>query len=205
MQVLDISRALTPGHPNWPGDAPLTVTPGARISSGDSVNTGVISTSTHTGTHVDAPWHYDDAAPRLHEIPLDVYVGRALVVRVPPGERIEASLLDTLPAQLPPRLLLCTGQPAHWDEFPRTFMFPAPEFVRAAGERGVRLLGLDVPSMDPLDSKTLDSHHAAYGAGIHILESLSLSHVAPGEYTLVCLPLPLHGADGAPARAVLLP
>ena len=86
----------------------------------------------------------------------------------------------------PPRLLLCTGQPAHWDEFPRTFMFPAPEFVRAAGERGVRLLGLDVPSMDPLDSKTLDSHHAAYGAGIHILESLSLSHVAPGEYTLVC-------------------
>ncbi|WP_261664915.1 cyclase family protein [Deinococcus sp. Marseille-Q6407] len=205
MPVLDISRLLTPGHPNWPGDAPFTVTPGARIAAGDSVNTGVISTSTHTGTHVDAPWHYDDAAPRLHEIPLDVYVGPALVVRVPASGHITSALLEDLPADLPPRLLLCTGQPAHWDSFPREFTVPTPEFVQAAGVRGVRLLGLDVPSMDPLESRTLDSHHAAFAAGIHILESLSLSHVAPGQYTLVCLPLPLHGADGAPARAILLP
>lgn len=204
--MMDISRRLTPGHPNWPGDVPFRVEPGLRIDRGDSVNTGELCTSTHTGTHVDAPWHYDDAGEKLEEVGLEPYLGRCRVLTV----RVEGGLvglgtLAGLPNALPPRLLLHTGQPAHWEEFPADFAALAPEFVREIAGRGVRLIGTDSPSVDPLTSKTLGAHHACRETGVLILEGLNLSAVPDGEYDLVCLPLPLAGVDGAPARAVLLP
>ncbi|WP_309570922.1 cyclase family protein [Deinococcus sp.] len=204
----DISRTLTPGHPNWPGDAPFIVEPGLRIAGGDTVNTGILSTSTHTGTHVDAPWHYDDEGARLHEVPLDVWIGTCRVIDVR-GAAIDGLLhpssLRDLPAVLPARLLLHTGQPAHWITFPRDFVALSPALVRELARRGVRLIGTDSPSVDPLDSKTLDAHAACRENGTLILEGLNLNGVPDGEYTLICLPLPLQGADGAPARAILLP
>ncbi|MVN89331.1 kynurenine formamidase [Deinococcus sp. HMF7620] len=199
----DLSRRLTPGHPNWPGDAPFRVNAGARMAAGDTVNTGELCTSTHTGTHVDAPWHYDDAGARLDEVPLTLYLGRCQVLTVS-GPLVGASVLDALPATLPPRLLLHSGEPAHWDVFPEDFAALSPAFVQAAAARGVRLLGTDAPSVDPLTSKTLDAHAACRDAGVFILEGLNLSGVPDGEYDLVCLPLPLVGVDGAPARAILL-
>lgn len=205
MTLLDISRALTPGHPNWPGDADFTVDPGMRIDAGDSVNTGILRTSTHTGTHVDAPWHYDDAGARLHELPLDVYVGPCQVLTVYGTDAVDAAALRNLPATLPPRLLLNTGQPAHWATFPTDFRALTPAFIREAARRGVRLIGTDSPSVDPLDSKTLDAHHACRETRTLILEGLNLHGVPDGHYELTCLPLPLHGADGAPARAILRP
>ena len=117
----------------------------------------------------------------------------------------EVLALASLPATLPPRLLLHTGQPAHWAEFPEDFAALSPAFVREAARRGVRLIGTDSPSVDPLTSRTLDAHHACLDAGVLILEGLNLSAVQDGEYDLICLPLPLVDADGAPARAVLLP
>ncbi|GAA5514975.1 kynurenine formamidase [Deinococcus carri] len=204
--MIDISRQLTPGHPNWPGDAPFRVTPGARIAQGDSVNTGELCTSTHTGTHVDAPWHYSATGARLEEVGLDAYLGRCRVVTVrPEGGLVPVVALDNLPDTLPPRLLLHTGQPAHWEAFPEDFAALDPAFVREAARRGVRLLGTDSPSVDPLTSKTLDAHHACLETGTLILEGLNLSAAPDGEYDLICLPLPLVGVDGAPARAVLLP
>lgn len=204
--MIDISRLLTPGHPTWPGDAPFRLEAGARISRGDSVNTGEVRTSTHTGTHVDAPWHYADTAPKLGEIGLAPYLGRCRVLSVEAvGGLVGPDALDPLPAALPPRLLLHTGQPAHWAEFPSAFAALDPAFVREAARRGVRLIGTDSPSVDPLTSKALDAHHACLEAGVLILEGLNLSATPDGEYDLVCLPLPLVDADGAPARAVLLP
>ncbi|TSA82996.1 kynurenine formamidase [Deinococcus detaillensis] len=201
----DISRALPNHHPTWPGDPPLIFAPAARIAGGDSVNTSSFSTSTHTGTHVDAPWHYGDAAPKLDEVPLERYLGACLVVHVPPGDLVGAEALSCLPDPLPPRLLLYTGQSAEWLTFPTDFRALDPAFVREAARRGVRLIGTDSPSIDPLMSKTLDAHQVCLEEGILIVEGLDLSGVEAGEYTLICLPLPLTGADGAPARAVLLP
>ncbi|GGN31634.1 MULTISPECIES: cyclase family protein [Deinococcus] len=201
----DISRLLTPGHPNWPGDAPFRVNPGARIAAGDSVNTGELCTSTHTGTHVDAPWHYDDAGVRLQDVPLDVYVGRCRVLGVTAHDgAIQAEVLDGLPETLAPRLLLRTGQPAHWAAFPEDFPALSPAFVHEAARRGVRLIGTDCPSVDALTSKDLPGHAACRDAGVFILESLNLQGVPDGEFDLVCLPLPLAEVDGAPARAILL-
>ncbi len=204
MVIHDISRLLTPGHPNWPGDAPYSVTPAARIAQGDSVNTGILSTPTHTGTHVDAPWHYDDAGEKLDQVPLSLYIGPCLLLDVRGDSPVPPELLDGLD-DLPERLLLYTGQPAHWASFPGDFAALSPAFVRRAAGLGVRLIGTDAPSVDPLTSKTLDAHHAFRETGLLIIEGLNLSAVRPGRYTLVCLPLPLAGVDGAPARAVLLP
>ncbi|WP_424952150.1 cyclase family protein [Deinococcus sp.] len=201
--IHDVSRALTPGHPNWPGDAPFSVTPAARIASGDSVNTGVLSTSTHTGTHVDAPWHYSESGIRLDEVPLSVYIGPCLVLDARGHNPVGPEVLDGL-KDLPERLLLYTGEPGHWQSFPEHFAALSPAFVRRAAGLGVRLIGTDAPSVDPLTSKTLDGHAAFRETGLYILEGLNLSAVTPGPYQLVCLPLPLSGVDGAPARAVLL-
>lgn len=203
---VDISRLLTPGHPNWPGDAPYRVNAGARIAAGDAVNTGELCTSTHTGTHVDAPWHYDDAGVKLQDVPLGVYLGRCQVLGVTATSGlVEPDMLNSVSRSLPPRLLLRTGQPAHWQVFPEDFAALSPAFVREAARRGVRLIGTDCPSVDPLTSKALPGHAACREAGIFILESLNLEGVPDGEYDLVCLPLPLAEVDGAPARAVLLP
>ncbi len=219
----DISRALTPGHPSWPGDPEFVLHPRARMAAGDSVNTGELVLSTHTATHVDAPWHYADAAEKLDAVPLSRYVGRCRVIRVRASEtqgsgepaRVGVDALAGLPNQLPPRVLLHTGQPAHWDTFPKDFTALHPDLIAELGRRGVQLLGTDSPSVDPLTSKTLDAHAACFAAGILILEGLNLSSVQDGEYDLMCLPMPLAsgpnkdgqyiGIDGAPARAVLLP
>jgi arylformamidase len=188
------------------------------MAAGDSVNTGELGLSTHTGTHVDAPWHYADAAEKLDAVPLSRYVGRCRVVRVHGSgkpARVGLEILEGLPDQLPPRVLLHTGQPAHWDAFPEDFTALHPDLITELGRRGVQLIGTDSPSVDPLTSKTLDGHAACFAAGILILEGLNLSSVQDGEYDLMCLPMPLAsgmdaagkyiGIDGAPARAVLLP
>lgn len=205
MQIIDISRALTLGHPNWPGDAPYSLNTGAAIQNGDSVNTSVLSTSTHTGTHVDAPWHYDDQAARLHQVPLEHYLGRCHVISVPANlPFVPASLLEQFET-LPARILLNTGQPTHWESFPEDFTAISPEFIEAAAQKGVQLLGTDAPSVDPLTSKTLEAHKACLANNILILEGLNLSQVTDGEYELIALPLPLHDADASPVRAVLRP
>jgi arylformamidase len=203
MTVHDISRALTPGHPNWPGDAPFSILPVAQIANGDSVNIARLSTSTHTGTHVDAPWHYCDAGGKLETVPLEVYIGPCLVLDVRGHNPVGPEVLEGLEG-LPERLLLYTGEPAHWQSFPEHFAPLTPEFVRRAAGLGVRLIGTDCPSVDGMTSKMLESHAACLEAGVYILEGLNLTAVTPGEYQLVCLPLPLIGADGAPARAILM-
>ncbi|WP_102127793.1 cyclase family protein [Deinococcus planocerae] len=202
--MIDISRQLTSGHPTWPGDPPFVVEPMAQIAGGDSVNTAQLHASTHTGTHVDAPWHYDDAGLRLEELGLEAYVGRCLVVTAR-GPLVGLEVLDGLPQGLPPRVLLHTGQPARWETFPEDFAALDPALIHELYRRGVQLIGTDSPSVDPLTSKTLDAHAACRETGILILEGLNLSHVPDGEYDLMCLPLPLSRVDGAPARAVLFP
>ncbi|MGI8747394.1 MAG: cyclase family protein [Deinococcus sp.] len=198
----DVSRPLRSGAPTWPGDAPFTLEPAARIGAGQSVNTSILSTPTHIGTHVDAPWHYDDGGAKLQDVPLDIYIGPCRVLDARGHSLVPASLLDGLES-LPPRLLLHTGQPGHWETFPEDFAALSPELVRRAAGLGVQLIGTDAPSVDPLTSKTLAAHMAFRDTGLSILEGLDLSRVQPGDYTLVCLPLPLVDMDGAPARVVL--
>ena len=198
--MIDITRALTPGHPNWPGDTPFELDLVADIREGSAVNVMAITTSTHAGTHLDAPFHYSQDGGRLGSVALERLVGRAQVIDARAG--ITPELLEPFPI-LPERVLLYTGEPAHWDVFPETFTPLTPELVHTLADRGVRLVGTDAPSVDALTSKDLPAHKACLERGVLILEGLNLHDVEAGEYDLICLPLNLPDADASPVRALL--
>ncbi|MBO1435719.1 cyclase family protein [Meiothermus sp. CFH 77666] len=199
--MIDITRRIYPGVPVWPGDTPYRYELTAQIAQGDSVNVGKIITTTHLGTHLDAPWHYVDAGQKLESVPLSVLIGSCRVVDARGQEALSVDFLRSV--ELAERTLFFTGQPNHWGTFPHTFMHVEPEAAMYLAAQGVRLYGTDCPSVDPLTSKDLPGHKAFAGAGVYILEGLALDGVAVGAYELIALPLRLEGADAAPVRAIL--
>ena len=202
--LIDISRPITADTACWPGDVPFSFRLGWTIAGGESVNVGSIQTSVHTATHCDAPFHFDDAGATVDRLPLDVFVGPAWVVDVRGVSRWRDRLvgLDLAGA---PRVLFHTGGWPDTTRFPDTIPVMEPDLPDWLADRGVRLVGVDLPSVDPLDSKTLDIHHALGRRGITIVEGLWLADVPTGRYQLVALPLRIVGADGSPVRAVLGP
>ncbi|AEB12248.1 cyclase family protein [Marinithermus hydrothermalis] len=201
-RLIDITRALYPGHPVWPGDAPFALELTASMRDGQPANVMRFSSTTHLGTHLDAPFHYDPAGIRLGEVPLEVLMGPALVIHAPGRERLGPEVLEGLEA-LPERVLFFTGQPNRWMRFPTAFTGLSPALVHALARRGVRLVGTDAPSVDRFEDAALPVHRACAEAGVFILEGLVLKGVPAGRYELVCLPLPLPTADAAPVRAIL--
>ncbi len=201
--MIDITRALVPGHPVWPGDVPFSLEPSWTMAKGQPANVMALHSTTHLGTHLDAPYHYQENGERLGKIPLSLLVGEALVLDAQAENPLSPRLLEGYDS-LPQRVLFFTGQPDAWRVFPEEFPALSGDLVRVLAKRGVRLVGTDAPSVDPLDSKSLPVHRACGQYGLHILESLALSRVrAPGRYRLVALPMRLEQADAAPVRAIL--
>ncbi|CAA9579478.1 MAG: Kynurenine formamidase, bacterial [uncultured Truepera sp.] len=197
--MVDITRALTNGHPNWPGDTPFKLDLTADIRYGSAVNIMAFSTSTHSGTHLDAPFHYSAEGGCLGSVPLDVLLGDAQVIDARSG--VTTELLGF--SELPERVLFYTGEPAHWEGFPEDFTPLTPELIHALADRGVRLVGTDAPSVDALTSKELAAHRACLERNVYILEGLNLQDVGEGMFELICLPLSLPDADASPVRAIL--
>ena len=200
--MTDITRRIPNGHPVWPGDTPYAFEFTWKIGEGSSVNVGKIITTTHLGTHLDAPYHYDENGGKLETIPLSTLIGGCRVVDAKGRGVLDADFVRGL-GDLPERVLFCSGQPDAWHSFPKTFMHVSPAAVDVLATRGVKLFGTDAPSVDALDSKDLPGHKAFAKAGIYIVEGLALSKVKPGDYELIVLPLRLEGADASPVRAIL--
>jgi arylformamidase len=200
----DISVALRPGTPEWPGDTPYDCAWTWRMAAGDSVNVSTISGSPHVGTHADAPLHVRDGWAGAHELPLDAFVGPVWVTDVR-GAQQDVALEDlALPTdRAVSRLLLRTGRTIAEGSFPQSWPSLTGPAIAALVARGIRLVGVDCPSVDGRESKTLDNHVALFGGGCCILENLDLRGVASGPYELVAPPLKLEGADAAPVRAIL--
>jgi arylformamidase len=200
--LIDISRPLVAGTACWPGDVPFAFRLGWTIAAGASVNVGAIESSVHTATHCDAPFHFDDAGATADRLPLDAFVGPAWIVDVRGYSRWRERL-NSFDLSTTPRILFRTGGWPDTSRFPDSIPVMEPDLPVWLGDRGVRLIGVDLPSVDPLDSKTLDNHHALGRAGITIVEGLWLEEVPEGRYELLALPLKILGADGSPMRAVL--
>lgn len=200
--LIDISRPLAGDTACWPGDVPFAFRLGWTIDAGASVNVGSISTSVHSATHCDAPYHYDDTGKTVDQLPLDVFVGPAWVVDVR-GAASWRKRLELLDFSETPRVLFHTGGWPDTSRFPETVPVMESELPDWLGEHGVRLIGVDLPSVDPLDSKMLEVHHALGRNGIAIVEGLWLNEVPEGRYGLIALPLKIVGADGSPLRAAL--
>ncbi|WP_422122700.1 arylformamidase [Planococcus sp. X10-3] len=201
-EIFDISMELNAETPEWPGDRPFEYALSVTKEQSGSVNIGEIKSSTHMGTHIDAPFHYDDNGLKIEEMPLDVYLTSAQVVDVQGLEKVEVGHLPEPEAGVTALLLKsCSWQDR--TQFPATW----PVFSGAIAEwmkaKGIRLLGVDVPSVDPENSKELPMHHSMNNHERFILEGIMLDHIEPGVYELAALPLKITGAEGSPVRAVL--
>lgn len=201
--LYDISPTVAPGIPVFPGDTAFSFRWSWTLSDQCPVNVAEVTMSPHTGAHTDAPLHYDPAGRSMAEVPLDAYLGPCRVIHaIGAGALIEPRHVEPHLASLPPRVLLRTYArvPAHWDSGFTAF---APATLELLAARGVRLVGLDTPSLDPEQSKTLDSHQVVRRHGIAVLEGIVLDDVPEGDYELIALPLKWQGLDASPVRAVL--
>jgi arylformamidase len=203
--LIDISVTLAPGTPEWPGDTPFSCGWNWRMAEGASVNLSAITTSPHVGTHADAPLHVRDGAAPSDHLPLDAFIGTAVVVDVSrlTGEISRDALRGAGLVDAPVRVLLKTGNTIAVGIFPNDWPALSAACVASLTADGLRLVGVDCPSVDLKDSKALATHHAIFDGGAFILENLDLSRVAPGSYELLALPLKLGGLDAAPVRAVV--
>ena len=204
MKFHDISRAIHTGMPRWPGDTPAEFKLVATIPAGSACNIGRLQMSVHTGSHADAPYHYNQAGAKIHELPVDTFVGPARVVDVRGHAVITTELLAAHDFSATPRVLFRSDSWIDPEVFPASWPLLAADTPAWLGAHGVTLIGLDVPSVDHLTSKDLAIHHLLDAAGIIILENLDLRAVAPGVYELIALPLKIKNGDGSPVRAVLL-
>ncbi|WP_210365813.1 arylformamidase [Bacillus sp. REN3] len=200
---IDVSQVLEDKIPVWPGDTPFRYKISWGMEESGSVNVGQVTMSTHTGTHIDAPFHFDHEGKKVIDLDINLYIGPARVVQLPELESIGARHLESFDLRGVKRLLLKTGAWKDRAAFPASIPYIEPGLAAFLAERGVRLLGLDLPSVDPIDSKELSAHHELNRNGIHILEGLVLDRIDGGEYELSALPLPFREADGSPVRAVL--
>ncbi|PYK13940.1 MAG: arylformamidase [Verrucomicrobia bacterium] len=212
MKIWDISRTLSNDLAEWPGDEPCRFRMTREKAKGASVNLGAISMSVHNGTHADARFHFDTEGESIENVPVETYLGRATVVDLGQAfldwnEKHLITIEDLRPSAeaiaATSRLLVKTGRWSDSTVFPSQIPVIAADVPAWLQKNGVKLLGLDLPSVDEVDSKSLQNHHALARAGIAIVESLDLTDVASGIYQLAALPLKIAGGDGAPMRAVL--
>ena len=203
--LIDISVLVNESTPEWPGDTPYSCRWTWDMARGDSVNVSCISTSPHVGTHADAPFHVDPSWPTADAMGLEPFSGPARVVdvRTAEGPLTLESLGLASGRVTGDRLLVRTGQSFAKGEFPTTWPWLDEQAVKELVKGGLRLFGVDAPSVDARDSKTLAVHRALFGGGAMILENLDLSAVEPGDYELTAYPLRIAGLDAAPVRAVL--
>ena len=200
----DISIAVRVGTPEWPGDAPFGCGWTTRIADGASVNLSTVSGSPHVGTHADAPLHVHDDWPASDALPLAAFVGTALVLDVSAAGDGPLPLAANDPRLVGvERLLLRTGRTIAGGTFPSAWPVLPVETAVALADRGLRLLGVDAPSVDERENRTLDVHKALFGGGAFVLENLDLRGIPEGRYELIAPPQRLVGLDAAPVRAVL--
>jgi arylformamidase len=201
-KIWDISPTLHPGLPIWPGDTPYQSETTWEIADGCPVKVSKMTMSTHTGAHCDAPSHYGAGGKPIDQVNLGTYVGACRVIHLLGTKIVQPEQLLPFLQQSPPRVLLRTYQtsPATWDS---DFPCISANAIHLLAKHGVKLIGIDSPSLDPQESKVLDAHHAVESHGMAILEGIVLDDVDPGDYELIALPLKLSGLDASPVRAVL--
>jgi len=208
MKLYDISLTLSENLPTWPGDPSIKLNKISSIQDGEMSNVTQLSATVHVGTHIDAPDHFMDNGETVEDIPLELLVGPVQVIEIPSAGFITEDDLEV--ADIPAgttRILFKTSNSDIWasgiTEFKKDYIGLGPEAAKSLVESGIKVVGVDYLSVAPF-SDPAPTHRILLEKKILIIEGLDLSQVDPGEYTLLCLPLKIKNADGAPARVLLM-
>lgn len=203
-RLWDISPPVHAGSPVFPGDTPYRQRWAATLGPGCPVNVGELTLSPHVGAHADAPLHYDAQGSPAGMLSLRPYLGPCRVIHaIGCGPLVQWQHLQHATDDLPPRVLVRTYRRAPVDRWDPQLPAYAPETIERLADLGVTLVGIDTASIDPAESKTLDSHQVIRRRDLRVLENLVLDEVPEGDYELIALPLKLVEADASPVRAVL--
>jgi arylformamidase len=205
---VDISVTLRNGMVHWPGDPPINIKRVKDIEHGDTANLSMISMGAHSGTHIDAPFHFIKQGIGIDKMPLNTTVGRARVIEIHDSQSIKPEELAHHRIRGGERILFKTrnsSRGCQTDTFIEDFVFISDEAARFLVECGVRVVGVDYLSVGGFKRGGSYVHKTLLEGGAWLIEGLDLSQVSPGKYDLICLPLKLDHGDGAPARAILRP
>jgi arylformamidase len=204
MEIYDISQTLCHGIAVWPGDPEFKHRRVSQIDDETASNVSAVDMCVHTGTHVDAPFHFERTGKGVETLPPSSFMGPARVFSLAAGDCVRAADLCGLDWANVERVLFKTRGSRHAEStFNRDYVHISYDAAEFLVERRLRLVGIDSPSVDAFDSSDFPSHRTLLRNEIVILEGVRLQHVQPGDYELICLPLKIAGADGSPVRAIL--
>lgn len=205
---IDVSVTVRNGMPHWPDNPPIVMERVLDLGRGDAANVSRLAMGVHTGTHMDAPVHFIHGGPGADEMPLTATMGEARVIEIEHPREITAGELARHELTEGERILFRTSNsPRLWQatSFAEDFVYISEQAAKHLAEARVRTVGVDYLSVGGYHINGALIHHILLEAGIWIIEGLDLSPVTGGRYEMICLPVKLHGSDGAPARTILRP
>jgi arylformamidase len=208
VSYIDISVSLHSSMPIWPGSTGFHRDHVRHLARGDQVTESRVNMDVHSGTHIDAPAHFLLGGTSVEDVDMEVLIGPTQVVDIPERIITDTVLSENCPTEPGERLLLRTPNSLLWERgetgFQSDFAALTPRGAEWVVDHGIRLVGIDYLSIQLFEHGP-QTHRILLGAGVVVLEGLNLAEVAPGRYELLCLPLRILGAEGAPARALLKP
>jgi arylformamidase len=204
-KIIDVTVPLSAALPGYPGDPRFEMEPVSRIADGQPCNLARVSMGLHSGTHVDAPYHFLADGATVENLPLAVLMGKARVIELAVRDKIGRQDLEDFDLRDDIRVLLKTRMSGQLRQpgFQEDFVHLTPDAATYLVQAGIKLVGIDYLSVERFGSREFEVHHTLLSAGVVIIEGLDLSEAEPGEYEMTCLPLLVAGGDGAPARVVL--
>ena len=207
MKIIDITRGIKNGMLVWPGDEAAQIGWESRIADGAISNVSSIQIGAHVGTHIDMPLHFIEGGKTMDDLDLSKMIGKAIVVEVPQGRKIDREFLESVNLKDASRILFKTSNSSFWDDSPTHFVEEYTGVEPSGAEwlvaHGCQLVGIDYLSIAPYDDAET-THKILLSNNVVILETLDLREVEPGDAKLICLPLKLEGREAAPCRAVLI-
>lgn len=206
MKIYDITVSLSGKTPIYPGDPEVLIEPRLSLAKGDGQNLSYLAFGSHTGTHIDAPYHFFEEGMKVHELPLELLIGRTRVLQVASGDGISADNLAEHDLGDVNRVLFKTRNSYLWEsnhEFVEKYVHLTPDAATYLVKAGMKVVGIDYLSVDRYNYDKPEVHLRLLQSGVIIIEGLNLSEVEPGDYEMICLPLKVQDGDGAPARVIL--
>jgi arylformamidase len=202
-RVIDITPVISGEIAVFPGDTSFKREELLSFKNGNNLVLSTINTTVHLGAHTDAPSHYHPDGKTMDQCDLGPYMGECQVIEI--SKKVSRIAPEDFNVEVTAsRVLFKTGSfpdPNNWND---DFSALDPKLVSFLAGKGVQLIGIDTPSVDPADDRELLTHNEIYKNKIAILEGIVLDDVKEGIYELLALPLPIKGGDASPVRAILL-